>query len=309
MSESDLRPLIVTVPTFRRQELLRVLLPEVRAQLNAYDGPTRLVVVDNDPEHTAKAAAHDAGVEYVSESTPGIGAVRRRALDLSEGPELVIMIDDDVAPTETWLEDLLATWRRTRATVVVGFVKYIWPDGTPDSITLGGYMRRTPRTDGESLNDVATSNVLIDAAAARALGVTFARDLGLSGGEDTLFGREVIAAGGSVSASASRVIDTVPADRATLSFVSRRAFSHGSTASRLALRGKHGAGLLTGRISATLGGVVRLIVFSGIEVVGRWGRHVPRAANARRRRIFALGRIVGAWRVPEGEYAAGRANA
>lgn len=293
---------IVAVPTYQRQAELASLAPLIVEQASTLPYPVRIVAVDNDAARSAEDVAATAGIDYVNEPTPGIGSVRSTALALSSGRDLVVMIDDDVVPTANWLASLVATWAATRATVVVGYVEYRWPEGTPRWIVAGGFMRRNRHLDGASLTAVATGNILVDASAARTLGIDFARDLGLSGGEDTLFGRSVRTAGGEIAASTAAVIDLVPRDRTTAVFVKRRTVAHGEMTTRLQLRGTSGVTGWAARAKALVGGVARLAVFSARELFARLTGSRDSAAVARRRRWFAVGRLKGLSRTRTEEY-------
>lgn len=297
------RPVLVVIPTFRRLALLPDLIAVVRAQIEEVCPAARVVVVDNDPEESARSTAGEVGVEYVAEHRPGIAAARQRALDIAEPGELVVMIDDDLVPQKSWLRDLLATWQRTGAAVVMGYVRYVWPEGTDPLIAAGGFMRRNEHPDGAALTDLATGSVLVDADQICALGVSFDQGLGLSGGEDTRFGKSVVDQGGSVVASTSVALDQIPRDRATWGFVRRRAIGHGQTAVLIALDGKSGLDAVLGRAHCFLGGSARWIVFTGWRLAGRASRNTSLEAVGLRRSWFAVGRMQAAVGHRHAEYA------
>ncbi|MDG5711871.1 hypothetical protein N0Z45_19695, partial [Acinetobacter baumannii] len=81
-----------------------------------------------------------------------------------------------------------------------------------------------------------TTNLLLSGPVVRRLGLRFDERFGLSGGEDSLFTRALTGAGQRIvwCAEAS-VLEDVPADRATRSWVCRRALSSGNTAARVEL--------------------------------------------------------------------------
>lgn len=298
------RPVLVTIPTFRRPSLLGDLVTAIRSQAEReVEAVVRIVIVDNDPDETARPVAQEFDVGYVAEHEPGIAAVRQRALDIAEPGELVVMIDDDLVPEEGWLRALVATWQEHRATVVMGFVRYVWPPGTDPLIVAGGFMRRRPFADGAVLGHVATGNVLIDVDQIRSLGVTFDRSLGLAGGEDSLFGKSVLTAGGTAVASTSTAQDQIPVERTTWPFVRGRAIGHGQTTVYVALDGRSGVDGVTGRVQSLLGGSVRWVVFTGWRVVGRVTRNVPLEAAGIRRSWFAIGRMQAALGNRHEEYA------
>lgn len=292
----------MAVPTFRRAELLPALLRRVREQTDRLDGLARVLVIDNDPERSAARAA--TGAEYVHEPRPGIAHVRQRALALSRDDELLVMIDDDVEPEEGWLDALISTWRAHRPAIVMGYVRYVWPPDADPWLAAGGFLRRTSHPTGTRLPDLATGNVLIDVARVRALGVDFDVSLGLAGGEDTHFGRAVVAAGGSIVACQESVVrDDVATDRVNVEFVRRRTIAHGEGRTHLELGGRSGATRSAARCGAVVLGLTRLIVFTAMSVLGKLSGRLDLDAVGRRRAWFALGRIRGALGVRRAEYA------
>ncbi|MGN7966831.1 glycosyltransferase [Microbacterium sp. 22179] len=286
---------LVAVTTFRRTELLPPLVAAIRDATGAAGTRMRIALVDNDPERSASAVAAGLGVDYVSEPTPGIAAARQAALDAARPGELVAMVDDDVVPQPGWLDALLRVWAAEHPAVVMGYVEYVWPEGTDPWIVAGGFMRRRRRITGQHLDALATGNVLIDAAQVRQLGVSFDTNLGLAGGEDMLFGRAILAAGGSIIASADSVVrDEVPAARTTREFVRRRTISQGQMRTRLLTRTSSTPRRILLRGVHLLGGVARLIVFSARGALARLRGDVAAHAVLTRRTWFAQGRILGA---------------
>lgn len=286
---------LVAVTTYRRAELLGPLVARIHSQCGAGPGAPRVLVVDNDAGRSAEATAGSLGVDYACVPTPGIAAARQGALDAAEGSDVLVMVDDDVMPEPGWFDELVAVWRDTGATAVMGHVRYVWPDSCDPWLVDTGYMRRTRHPRGHRLSALATSNVLLDMAQVRDLGVGFNLSLGLGGGEDTYFGRDVLARGGTIVAAPDSVVrDDVPSERATLEFARRRAITHGQTRSRFLIDHPSPAVRRLRSARELLGGVVRLVVFTaGAAAVPR---RLDRRRNAvlTRRSWFARGRILGA---------------
>ncbi len=292
---------LVAVPTYRRTQLLPPLVAAIRAQ--AEDLPVRILLVDNDPDASARPVAAELGVEYLSQTTPGIAAVRQAALDAAADDELTVMIDDDVFPEDGWLRGLVDVWRDTGAAVVMGFVRYVWPDGTDPWIAGGGFMRRTRFPNGKRLDSLATGNVLVDTRQVRAMGVRFDLSLGLIGGEDTVFGRAVIAGGGTIVASSDSVArDDIVVERTTREFVHRRAISHGQARVRLLIR--EGAPWQRPFLHALhfVGGAVRWVAFTAGRAITALRGDVAANAVFQRRAWFAQGRMLAALGRVTGEY-------
>ena len=192
----------VAVPTYRRPDDLRAVLPLLLAQAREAGGryTADVLVVDNDPEGTGAAVVHELAADdlrYVAEPTPGIAAVRNRAIDEAAGSTLLAFIDDDERPAAGWLAALLRTWSATGAAGVVGRVRAEYVAGELDPwIAAGGFFARRSLPTGSAVTVAATSNLLLDLGQVRDLGVRFDPALGAGGGEDTLFTRSLARSGG-----------------------------------------------------------------------------------------------------------------
>lgn len=230
---------VIAIPTFRRPARLAALLralPERFTEASGY-ATFGVLVIDNDPEGSAEGAAQAAGLpdlSYVLERTPGIAAARSRALAESAPFDLLVFIDDDEIPMKGWLTELLATRIATGASAVMGRVITEFPADVDPWVLAGGYFHRPSRKTGTPLQVAATGNLLLDMREVRALGVDFDDRLGLSGGEDSAFTRELVRRGGTIVwCDESVTIDHIEPDRLTRSALLRRAFAHGNVAARL----------------------------------------------------------------------------
>ncbi len=264
---SDGSPLRVQVGilTFRRPALLATLLPQVLTQveeLRAWTGgPAGVLVVDNDPEGSARevCAAHTEA-RYVLEPTPGIPAGRHRALDESADWDLLQFIDDDEEPAPAWLVTMVRAWaEHDRPVVVAGSVRtrYLTPP-SPWIVAGQFFERRQPET-GTPLDVAASGNMLIDVREVRRLGVQFDRGLGLHGGSDTLFSQEVHRAGGRMIACREGAIyDLVPPEHSNRGWALTRAWHLGQSRSFMALYAEDDRSRrLQLRARLLLGGLVR----------------------------------------------------
>jgi succinoglycan biosynthesis protein ExoM len=263
----------VAVPTYRRPDDLRVVLPLLLEQARG-TGPGHVVdvlVVDNDP--AGSGAAVVAGLaapelRYVAEPTPGIAAVRNRAIDEAAGSRLLAFIDDDERPMAGWLDALVATWVATGAAAVSGRVLAEYAGELDPWIRAGDFFVRRSLPTGTPIDVAATGNLLLDLDQIRGCGVRFSSALGLGGGEDTLFSRTLARAGGRmVWCDESVAVDRVPLERMTRSWVLTRAWSHGNAAVLTELRLADGA---RARSAARLRGLARGLprVAGG---AARWG--------------------------------------
>lgn len=298
------RPVLVAVPTYKRTALLPALVAAIRQDAQTTALQTRIVLFDNDPAASAAQVAAEMGVGYVAVPTPGIAAVRQTALDHAADAELLVMIDDDVLPEPGCLNGLVSVWESTRATAVMGYVRYVWPTGTDPWVQAGAFMRRSRIATGTPLSDIAMGNVLVDVAAVRRLGVGFDLSLGLFGGEDTRFGQSILKAGGSIVAAANSVCrDDIPTARTSRSWLRKRTVSHGELLVRLSIGESHGMWRVLRSGAHLAGGAVRWVTFSGLHQWGRIARDLQRDAVGQRRAWFAVGRMRGAVGAHAAEYA------
>jgi succinoglycan biosynthesis protein ExoM len=229
--------LVVGVLTYRRADQLCTGLSVILAQvsiLNA-DGrgiSARVLVVDNDPAGSARSAVAslaDDRVKYAHEPVPGISAGRNRALDEASDADLLAFIDDDETPRPGWLTALVDTWLSTRPTAVMGRVFFNVPADADPWVVAGGFFVRPRRPTGAEIAVAGAGNLLLDLRQVRALGLRFDPRLGLSGGEDTLFSRQLVRRGGRIVWCDESVADDyVPAKRATRQWVLQRAWRVGN---------------------------------------------------------------------------------
>src|SRR5215213_9640016 len=86
---------VVAMATYRRPACLSRILPELVRQTSSYVGSASILVVDNDPDESARDAViawADQGVRYVHEPKPGIAAARNKALAEAGDAELLLFV-------------------------------------------------------------------------------------------------------------------------------------------------------------------------------------------------------------------------
>ncbi|MEV8213004.1 glycosyltransferase [Leifsonia sp. NPDC077715] len=308
----------IAVLTFRRPTDIRAILPALAREVETAGGlpfEVRIQVVDNDREASARdAVAALAGslsvtIDYAVEPTPGISAARNRALAEADAAEddLLIFIDDDERPEPGWLAALLGVWSAGGAEAVVGPVRSTF-ERQPDAwIEAGGFFQRRRLATGERVEVAATNNLLLDLAFVRRHGIRFDLGVGITGGEDTMFTRELIRAGGRIVWCAeAMVVDVVPAKRVSRRWVMLRAFSSGNswalTSLKLARtpaeRVRTVADLVVRGAVRAAGGCLRI-------VEGILRRSLDRRARGARTLARGLGMVSGAFGYRYQEYRRG----
>lgn len=272
VGEDRLPAVAIGVPTYRRPGVLAGLVVALHEQADDLLGRTgrpavarsvRIVVADNDPARSAQDAVAElarsgagAGLDlrYASEPVPGIAAVRNRLLDEASGQDLLLSLDDDEQPRPGWARHLIETWSRTGAAFVAGRVVPEYTGDVDPWLLAGRFFVRRQLPTGTAVPFAAGGNMLLDLDQVRASGVRYREDFGLSGGEDTVFTKELRASGRAVVwCNESEAVDVVPVERQTRRWVLIRALSHGNAsalsdtvlappARRPALRARSAAG-------------------------------------------------------------------
>lgn len=291
--------LVVAIPTFKRPARLAALLPLVGDQLRAlrnadHSIQTSILVVDNDPAASARAVVDDdfAGspTQYVVETTPGIPAVRNRALDQATSSDLLAFIDDDELPLEGWVSALVTTWREyNEPAAVMGRVVSILADDVDPWVVGSGVFYRPLLKTGTEISAAATGNLLLDMRQVRLAKVRFEEKIGLGGGSDTLFSMTLKRTGARlVWCNESVAEDTVEPERQTRAWVLKRAYSHGNITTVVQLRlATTPSARAVIRIKSAAGGMARIVfgsLRSGAGVLLRSDRH-----RARGRRLIHRG--------------------
>ena len=317
--------LTVAIPTYRRPGAVARALRAVLAEAGACredgagpGGPVEVLVIDNDPDGSAREAVATAAggalgaadgpgaaVRYVVEPAPGVSAVRNRALDETAGRALLVFIDDDEEPEAGWLRRLLFTRRDTGAAAVAGLVVPDYEAEPGPWLRAGGFFDRQSWPTGTRRPVAATNNLLLDLGAVRAAGLRFDEAFGATGGEDALFTRSLVAAGGVIVwCDEARVRDRVPAARLERAWVLRRRRSHAATAVRVELA-LAGPGAHPGiRARALAGGCARVLAGLGRMALGGLGAVAGRGLvhRARGARLVARGSGMAAAAVGRGAH-------
>lgn len=308
---------VIAVLTYRRPEDIALALPRLGAQAMSDGGrspdgqPATVLVVDNDPDASARltveqfAATLQPGlVRYVHEPKPGIAAARNRALAEAGASGLLVFIDDDEVPSESWLSDLVSLQRSTAATAVVGPVISEYEHEPEPWIEAGGFFRRRRLATGSPLDVAATNNLLLDLRQVRALELSFDERFGLSGGSDTLFTRQLVQRGGTMLwCDEAVVVDRVPATRLTRGWVLRRALRSGNSAARVSIElAGTPAGRLGARAVSLASGSLRLLAGSARLSAGIAAGSLAQKARGMRTAARGLGMASGAFGYVYSEY-------
>lgn len=288
--------LSVIVPTCRRPEALAVAVRSLFAQQGFAPGEIELVVVDNDPAGSARAAydilAASAPIPtaYVHAPIPGVAQARNAGVNASQGEMIAFLDDDEEAPMH-WLATLVAAQARSGAAVVFGPVRARLPAGTVDhrAYLEHFFSRHGPEQDGPIDHYYGCGDSLLVRAALPTQTNPFSAERDHIGGEDDLlFGTMQDRGARFAWAPDAWVWEHVPASRANLNYAVRRAFAFGQgpTAACAAASPPRWAGV-AGWMSM---GAVQAAVFGVIAAV-MWLVRAPRRAETLDRAARGLGKL------------------
>ncbi|QKS21851.1 glycosyltransferase [Curtobacterium sp. Csp1] len=194
--------ILVTVATFRRPDGLVALLRSLERMVDA--PPFDVLVVDNDPRHSATPAVDGVRgelgfpVRLVAEPAPGIAAARNAALRAADTYRWVCFVDDDEEVDPGWLLRLTDVRRRSDADGVTGPVEFSFAVDPPRWALLGNFFIRPDFADGAPCPTAATNNLLLSVDALRARDLRFDLRLGTTGGSDIMLTRQLTSRGGRI---------------------------------------------------------------------------------------------------------------
>lgn len=289
----------VLVCTYRRPAMLAELLASLAAQRTAR--PFRVVVVDNDPEGSGRAAAEAAAlaVHYVVEPEPGIAAARNRSLDEAADADTIVFVDDDETVEPEWLEALVRTCERYDADVVTGPVVSVFPPHTPRWITRGGFLQRRNLPEGTRLESAKSGNTLVRTSAlAGPPPLRFDAAFSRSGGSDTeLFWRLGRSGSTIVWSHGAVASEPVPDSRLNARWIARRDFRGGAALGRMMLRDSARPVVLAKGLVRTAVGAVRFVIGTVVHLG-------PRASDTKVM-LFGAGLVASTLGVHTDEYRRG----
>lgn len=227
----------IVIPTYRRPAMLQRAIRSCRSQ-QGVEAPFEIVVVDNDAAGSARdtvaaiAAQSAVPLRYVAEPRPGISQARNAGVANASGRYLAFL-DDDEEAVPTWLASFHKALVAADADAVVGPVRPRFPAGAAvDTYRHKVYTRDAAVATGTRLRRWSgIGNTLLDKE--RCFGTAaepFDPRLGLTGGEDSLFFRQLLRRGGKLVWCAEAVAwESVEADKLMPRYLLRRAFRGAQT--------------------------------------------------------------------------------
>jgi len=269
---------IIAIPTFKRPKSLTRLLDAIAALRTEVE--ISVLVADNDAEDHAgfdlcatMAPAYRWPLRAVIAPARGIAQARNTLIENAlqdQNAEFIAMIDDDEWPETDWIEEFLACAHTTGAHVLQGSILL----GQGTAADGHGDIRRPTGPIGMLQG---AGNLLIRRAVLEEMSAPwFDPQFALSGGEDQDFFVRLSRAGKSFAwCDEARARGEVPASRAGLGWLLRRAYSVGNSDMRVLLKHRPGVLCLAGETAKILAALLLSPLAAVILAVSPNRRAVP----------------------------------
>lgn len=229
----------VCVCTYKRPQLLKLLLEELREQDTGGLFTYSIVVVDNDRLRSAEpvvadfAASSAIPIKYCMEPQQNIALARNKAIENASG-DLIAFIDDDEFPIKHWLLTLFEALNKYEADGVLGPVKAHFDKAAPQWAIKSKLYDRPSHVTGYKIRweESRSGNVLFHKKILDGVDGPFNPEFG-TGGEDVDFFRRMGERERTfVWCEEAVVYEEVPLSRCTRRYLLKRALLRGSNSSK-----------------------------------------------------------------------------
>ncbi len=228
----------ICIATYLRPALLEELLLSLQAQLLPPHVSIEVIIVDNDPNQTARPVASrfqrasEMDVRYFVQPEKNISLTRNMSVQQANG-QYLLFIDDDEVASEPWLYHLLKTAQTYHADGVFGEMMPRFHEATPEWMRRRTFYYGPMATTGKEAQHIYGGNCLVKAALLKEMDTPFDPRYGITGGEDThLF--ETLQRRGCrfVSCREAVAYEYIPPSRTSVSYLFRRSMKGGSAHTR-----------------------------------------------------------------------------
>jgi len=230
----------ICIATYKRPKMLEKLLDSIFAcSMNRQlVSKADIIVVDNDAQCTARETVEGKSIpdpvffslQYGSNPAKGITNVRNDLLSRADAfnPDFIVFVDDDEWVTEQWLNELVRTITERNADAAMGPVLPVFEKPLPDYVAC--WFNRESHEDQSKIDAIKTGNLILRASKLRELKLRFDSRFNITGSSDTYFGIQLQKSGSEIYWAAKAIAyETVPASRATMSWVIKRVYRGAST--------------------------------------------------------------------------------
>lgn len=228
-----IKSVVIACCTYKRPEKLNRLLKSL-SQINFPDIPTKILIVDNDKEQSARKIVENfqniLNIKYVAEEEKGLSNVRNRAIKeakLLNATHLAFIDDDEIADIN-WLINHIEFYEKFEDIYISSGPTYKkFENNVPDYIVNNRIFKVSSRKVlGTLKKTCASGNVFFPLNHE----IYFTKDFNFSGGEDTDFFSRMNAAGFKIGWNINAVnYEIVSDERANLNWILKRAYHNGVT--------------------------------------------------------------------------------
>ncbi len=230
----------VIIPTFKRPQQVQMAIKSVLLQKDV-QALVEIVVVDNDPDASAKAVVQgmECGkrwtIVYGHEPEPGVATVRNTALRLAQAKRIVFL-DDDQTAAPGWLKAIMEVQAQTNADLVFGPVKgRIAADVPHKSYIEERFSAFGPAESGLIDKYYGCCNSMLKRGKFFSDMPVFNPITNETGGEDDELYSTVQRQGGVIAwAAEALVYEEIPPQRATVAYSISKAFAFGQGPTQVA---------------------------------------------------------------------------
>lgn len=230
---------ICVLTYLRPRSLARALSGIDRLRLEDPNVHLRIVIVDNDPEQSARPVCESLEnrlqypLLYVCEKRRGIPHARNAGIAVAlEGADFIAFIDDDETPEPDWISRLLEALRTYGADAVSGPVSPRFEVSPPSWALTTPIFAPRSLASGDVLATAYTNNVVVSTRALAQMDRWFDERLALTGTSDNEFFSRFVAAGYRLVWSAEALNhEWIPSSRLRVGWALRRAFRTGASRS------------------------------------------------------------------------------
>lgn len=228
--------LSICICTYKRTQLLTELCRLIDQQV-ADINTTEIIIVDNDPAHSAREvltslqATLNTPLIFVHEPVANIASARNTAINTAKG-EWILCMDDDEVPDPQWIQSMLDTQRQYQADVVFGPVVPRYLSSTPSWVVEGKFFDRPRFPTGTEITvqNARTGNVLLHRSLLAQVDGPFDTRFGRTGAEDTMLFKILKQKGARfIWCDEAVVHEIVPDQRANLIWLLKRSYRLGQT--------------------------------------------------------------------------------
>lgn len=270
----------VCIPTFRREDRLRMLLQDLAGQELP---PADVVVVDNDASGSARRIVDEVRTQgcpfaltYAIQPERSIPLTRNLTVTLATGEWLAFVDDDERAPKE-WLRLLLDCALTHSADGVLAPVEPRVPESAPRWIRRGNFYDwpRVPTGTLVPRKNLRFGNLMLRASAVGNLPGPFDPGFALSAGEDVDMLVRLVSQGAKlVWCDEASVWEPVEPKRLSLQWLLMRGYSGGQAFGRIQLAGTLGKISLLQRVALPIRWSLQLLAALLVAAaLSPFGRH------------------------------------